>query len=256
MAESSGFAVQHCLGQNRVMGIPSALRRLWLSAGRARVLALIFFASLAHAQPGPETARFRSLTDVDGLSQLSALAIAEDRDGFLWIGTQVGLNRYDGATFRTFIRQRGQRDSISEHYISALLADADGSVWVGTLNGLNRLDPQTERFASFLPKAGDANSLPHQKINALLRDSKGALWIASDGGLSRYRTATRDFETFVAGLADRRVQTLAVDDAGGVYVGTAAWLLHFDSATSAFSPGVASGEQGAALRGRIKTVVF
>src|SRR5947209_1290547 len=139
MAESSGFAVQHCLGQNRVMGIPSALRRLWLGASRARqTLALVFFACLAHAQPGPDTARFRSLTDVDGLSQLSALAIAQDRDGFLWIGTQVGLNRYDGVTFRTFIRQRGQPDSLSEHYISALLADPDGSLWIGTLNGLNR----------------------------------------------------------------------------------------------------------------------
>src|SRR5690349_8248984 len=116
------------------------------------------------AEPSPETARFRSLTDADGLSQLSALAIAQDRDGFLWIGTQVGLNRYDGATFRTFIRQRNQPESLSEHYISTLLADPDGSLWVGTLNGLNHFDPKTETFAAFQPRNGDANSLPHQKI--------------------------------------------------------------------------------------------
>jgi len=236
------------------MGIQPAS---WL-IGRCALFAFAFclLANPAYAAPSPDTARFRSLSDTDGLSQLSALATAQDRDGFLWIGTQVGLNRYDGATFRTFIRQRGQPDSISEHYISALLADPDGSLWVGTLNGLNHFDPKTQSFASFLPRAGDANSLPHQKINALLRSRDGKLWVASDGGLSCYRPTTRDFETFTDGLVDRRVQALALDDVGGVYVGTAAGLLHFDATTRTFSPVVAGGEHAAALRGSIDAVLF
>jgi len=231
---------------------------VWRRNGRGAWLAAVclLLASIVHAEPTPETARFRSLTDTEGLSQLSALAIAQDRAGFLWIGTQVGLNRYDGATFRTFIRQRGKSDSISEHYISALLADADGSLWVGTLNGLNHFDPKTESFTSFLPRADDAHTLPHQKINALLRDRDGVLWIASDGGLSRYRPATRDFETFVDGLADRRVQTLTLDDVGGLYVGTAAGLLHQDAATRAFAPVFATDEHAGALRGWINAVLL
>jgi diguanylate cyclase (GGDEF)-like protein len=257
MREFSSFCRHRRLRAECGMGIPSSSGRFWLAAVPAlRAFLLVFCLTLAHADPAPETARFRSLTDVDGLSQLSALAIAQDRDGFLWIGTQVGLNRYDGATFRTFIRQRGQRDSLSEHYISALLTDADGALWVGTLNGLNRFDPMTETFISFLPKQGDPKSLPHQKINALLRDRTGALWIASDGGLSRYRAATGDFETFVTGLGDRRVQALALDDAEGVYVGTAAGLLHFDSGTGVFSPITGAGEEASALRDWINTVLF
>ena len=234
------------------------IQRVWRRNGRGAWLAAVclLLASIVHAEPTPETARFRSLTDTEGLSQLSALAIAQDRAGFLWIGTQVGLNRYDGATFRTFIRQRGKSDSISEHYISALLADADGSLWVGTLNGLNHFDPKTESFTSFLPRADDAHTLPHQKINALLRDRDGVLWIASDGGLSRYRPATRDFETFVDGLADRRVQTLTLDDVGGLYVGTAAGLLHQDAATRAFAPVFATDEHAGALRGWINAVLL
>jgi diguanylate cyclase (GGDEF)-like protein len=219
-------------------------------------LGLGLLAAWVHAEPRPETARFRSLTDADGLSQLSALAIAQDRAGFLWIGTQVGLNRYDGSTFRSFIRQRNRRDSLSEHYISTLLADADGSLWVGTLNGLNRFDPKTETFAAFLPRSGDATSLPHQKINALLRDASGALWIGSDGGLSRYRPQKHDFESFVQGLADRRVQALVVDRSGGLYVGTAAGLLHFDVTTHTFAEVRAPGASAAALRGWINTLLL
>ena len=213
-------------------------------------------AAVAHAaEPNPETTRFRSLSDSDGLSQLSALALAQDRAGFLWIGTQVGLNRYDGASFRTFSRQHDRADSISEHYVSALLADADGSLWVGTINGLNRFDPATEKFEPFLPHAG-ANSLPHQRVNALLRDRGGVLWIASDGGLSRYRPAQHDFDSFDSGLADRRVQALVDDGAGGLYVGTAAGLLHFDPQSRAFAPVMGQGELAGALRAWIDTLLL
>src|SRR4051812_12557706 len=161
------------------------LIRGWTQVVFAIVLCVATIA--ARAQPNPETARFRALTDADGLSQLSALALAQDRAGFLWIGTQVGLNRYDGASFRTFSRQRDRPDSISEHFVSALLADPDGSLWVGTINGLNRFDPASEKFEPFLPHSGAANALPHQKINALVHDAAGAIWIGSEGGLSRYR---------------------------------------------------------------------
>src|SRR5687768_13086152 len=97
--------------------------RKWRAAvgrcARAVGLALIL-SGAAHAQPTPETARFRILDDTDGLSQMSAQAIAQDSDGFLWIGTQVGLNRYDGATFRTFSRRVADAEPSAEHDVSAL----------------------------------------------------------------------------------------------------------------------------------------
>ena len=219
-------------------------------------LVLCVAALAAQAEPNPETARFRTLSDADGLSQLSALALAQDRAGFLWIGTQVGLNRYDGASFRTFSRQHGRADSISEHYVSALLADPDGSLWVGTINGLNRFDPATEKFEPFLPHNGSASSLPHQKINALLRDRAGVLWIASDGGLSRFRPATRDFDNFDRGLPDHRVQAVVEDGAGGLFVGTAAGLLRFDPAAGTFRAPDAKGDAATSLRAWIDTLLL
>ena len=218
------------------------------SARFACALGLLVCATLLQAEPSPETARFRSLTEADGLSQLSALAIAQDKEGFLWIGTQVGLNRYDGASFRTFIRERDRPDSISEHYISSLLTDSDGSLWIGTLNGLNRFDPKTEKFVAFLPHAGDRHSLPHQKINALARDRRGTLWIASDGGLSEYRPASRDFASFTAELPDRHVQAVVDDGANGLFVGTTSGLLHLDAHSRTFTAVTGNGPRAAALR--------
>ncbi|HZP65707.1 MAG TPA: two-component regulator propeller domain-containing protein [Rudaea sp.] len=223
----------------------------WRGKGALLALSLLALAGVRAEEPSPETARFRSLTDADGLSQVSALALAQDRQGFLWIGTQVGLNRYDGASFRTFIRQRRQADSLSEHYISALLPDPDGGLWIGTLNGLNRFDPAKEKFTAFLPRSGDAHALPHQKINALLRDREGGLWIGSDGGLSLYRPGSHDFANFADGLEDRRVEALVADGAGGLFVGTAAGLMRFDPATGRFAR-----VPGNALRGWIDALLL
>lgn len=219
---------------------------------RVIALAVVLLVPCAGAaELSPETARFRSLTDVDGLSQMSALAIAQDQQGFLWIGTQVGLNRYDGAKFRTFIRQRNKPDSLSEHYISTLAADRDGGLWVGTISGLNRYEPTHENFEAFLPRASVENSLPHPKINALTFDRDGELWIASDGGLSHFRRASRDFVNYGAELADRRCQTLALDGADGFWVGTGSGLARFDPRAQRFAPVEGSGPLGKALRGSI-----
>ncbi|MDZ4813319.1 MAG: diguanylate cyclase [Pseudomonadota bacterium] len=233
------------------------IRRTGLAAKLAAccyALALILVLPPLHAQPSAQTARFRSLTDVDGLSQMSAMAMVQDREGFLWVGTQVGLNRYDGTKMRVFIRERDHPRSISEHYVSSLLSAADGSLWIGTLNGLNRFDPASEQFETFLPLAGDASSLAQQKINTLLFDADGVLWIGSDGGLSRYQAARRNFDNFGADLADPRVLALAPDGSGGFWVGTAAGLLRFDVTQQRFSPVLVAAPTSASLRDSIQAL--
>ena len=232
------------------------IRRSWLAAQVAVcsfALSLLGFSAVC-AQPSAETARFRSLTDVDGLSQMSAMSMAQDRQGFLWIGTQVGLNRYDGAQMRVFIHERGHSESISKHYVSALLSAPNGTLWVGTLDGLNRFDPVTERFEVFLPEPGNPSSLPQPKINALLFDAAGELWIGSDGGLSRYRASTNDFVNFGGELADRRVLSIVADPRGGLWVGTAAGLLHFDTSQQRFGEVTSTLPAAAALRDSVQAL--
>ncbi len=199
------------------------------------------------AQPSPATSRFRSLNYEDGLSQSSALAIAQDREGFLWIGTQIGLNRYDGAEFRTFSRLRSADASETQHDVAALLPDADGTLWVGTLDGLHRFDPGVERFLPFAATGPAAGALAHEKINALTRTRDGALWIGSDGGLSRFDSGSHEVLRFVSGLVDPRVQAIVEDENNALWVGTAAGLYRLEPGSSRLLPieiGIDTGAPG------------
>ena len=218
----------------------------------ARMLCLaLALVSLATAQPTPETSRFRVLNDKDGLSQMSAQALAQDREGFLWVGTQVGLNRYDGAEFRTFSRSHAGLSASSEHDVTALLADPGGGLWVGTLEGLFRFDPDTERVEVALPINGSA-----KRVNALALDRDGALWIARDGGLTRYQPATGALVDYAEDVANRRVLALADDREGGFWVGTTQGLLRLRAGADQLEVVGIEGTAGAALSKWIQALCF
>src|SRR5512138_385324 len=104
--------------------------------------------------------RFEQITVNDGLSQNGVLAILQDRQGYLWVGTQDGLNRYDGYGFTHFKNDPTNPNSISYNSITSLYEDREGDLWIGTRGGgLNRYDAETGTFIRFLPDANDPASL-------------------------------------------------------------------------------------------------
>lgn len=132
---------------------------------------------------GFETVRFRAFGVEHGLSQATVRAIAQDRSGFLWLGTQDGLNRYDGYEFRVFRRIPGDPDSLPDNHVSALAADGDGQLWIGTQNGgLALLAADGDRFRVW--RGGDParGELAADPVHALLAHRWGELWIASGTG--------------------------------------------------------------------------
>src|SRR5437868_1183320 len=84
---------------------------------------------------------FRRVQIPDDVPAHLCSALAQDREGFLWIGTQGGLVRYDGYNFRTFRPNPDDPHALTGSYVRALLATADGRIWVATYEGLDRLDP-------------------------------------------------------------------------------------------------------------------
>ncbi len=135
--------------------------------------------------------RFEHLTIDDGLSQNAGLALLQDRQGYLWIGTQDGLNRYDGYTITQFKHDPDNPQTISANSIIALYEDREGFLWVGTWGGgLNRLDPVSGQFTRYQPDPENPASLSHPIVTDIFQAENGVLWVATLGGLEKFDPAT------------------------------------------------------------------
>ena len=150
--------------------------------------------------------RFKRLSIVQGLSQSTVETVLQDRYGFMWIGTEDGLNRYDGYQFKIYKHDPGDSTSISNNNVWCLFEDHDGYLWIGTFSGgLNRYDPKTDTFTRYLYDPEDQFGLSSNKIRSISEDHQGYLWIGTrNGGLNSFNLRTQQFEKRIVetGLSD------------------------------------------------------
>jgi len=138
--------------------------------------------------------RFDHITVEDGLSQNGAFAILQDSDGFMWFGTQDGLDKYDGQSFTAYRHDPDNANSPSDNWIWALHEDQSGTLWIGTLNGgLNRYDRETGTFTHYQNDPDNPQSLSHNEVLAIYEDSDSFLWIGTRVGLDRFDNETESF---------------------------------------------------------------
>lgn len=139
----------------------------------------LWAAALGAAPPSVDELRFRSYSIDQGLSQSTARALAQDDRGFLWIGTQDGLNRFDGQEFRVFRRDRLDPQALPDSHVTALAYDGRNGLWIGTLSaGVLRLDLVHERFDPL----ADPESLATSSVSAMTVEPERRLWVATVGG--------------------------------------------------------------------------
>ena len=185
--------------------------------------------------------RFEQLSLDDGLSQSSVNVILQDRQGFLWVGTEDGLNRYDGYNFKVYKPDSDNPDSLSDRWITSLAEDAQGYLWVGTrLGGLNRYDPQTGKFAHFLYNQADNEGIANNQISSLLPDENG-MWVGTEYGLDFLDYQTGKFihhrvnPNSPDSLSSNSITAVFKDRSGTLFVGTSnSGLNVYDEATGSF----------------------
>ena len=151
---------------------------------------LVFVAGaylLRAEQFAPVQTLIRSLPAAVTLSQTRVGDIVQDNKGFLWIGTQYGLNRFDGFRMRQFFHDPGDANSVGCSYIHALFKDRSGNLWVSCDQSLDRYEPETESFTHFHLQAGEASS---DAISALVENSDTTLWLATSHGLVHFAPKT------------------------------------------------------------------
>ncbi len=185
--------------------------------------------ALVSASPLEEP-RLDRLSARDGLSQDNVHCVFQDSRGFLWIGSEDGLNRYDGREIRTFPEISEVNTSIVQ-----IMEDNDGRLWLATWgDGLITLDLDTEEAIRHEPSLG-TDTLNDSRIQSLFLDSEGVVWAGSmTAGLHRYDSERGTFQHFghnpddPESLSDPRVWSIAQTEPGFLWLATSRGLDLFD----------------------------
>jgi len=180
--------------------------------------------------------RFDNTINEQGLADIQINVIIQDLNGFIWIGSQEGLTRYDGYNCVVYRHQDDNPNSISDNEIYALCTDEEGSLWIGTRNGLNRYDAQYDHFENFFHDSTNLNSISSNEVFALAKDPTGNLWIGTYGGgmdimikqkrnkisnktsynFLHFKYSNTDSNT----ISDNRIYAIYINETGETLIGT------------------------------------
>jgi signal transduction histidine kinase/ligand-binding sensor domain-containing protein len=177
--------------------------------------------------------RFRRLSAGAGLSQTRVAWVVQDKVGFIWFGTQYGLNRYDGYKSKVFKNEPGRPESLSCVYIRSLFVDHAGTLWVGCDRFLDRFEPATETFAHFRisTQASDELSTPIDRIS---EDRAAVLWLATAKGLYKFDPTTGRTTRYIhdpqdsTSIAANRINMTGEDREGRFWVASGGGLEELD----------------------------
>jgi signal transduction histidine kinase/ligand-binding sensor domain-containing protein len=171
--------------------------------------------------------KIEQISASDGLTASSILSIIQDNEGYLWVGTVLGLNRYDGINFKNYFHDPTDKLSLSSNSISCLAIDKTGELWVGTDGGgVNRFNKFTGNFERFdIPKK-TKNSKGNNSIWAVTPDSKGNIWVGSYGdGINKINSKTGEISHVIfSGIGDDKtldlIQDILCDSDGNLWIAT------------------------------------
>ncbi len=175
--------------------------------------------------PQSNAIRFKQITTEDGLSNNIINCMVQDQSGFLWFGTNAGLNRYDGYNFKSFLNNPEDSQSISSNIIWSLYEDRKSFIWAGTKNGdLCRYDVSTESFKNWKIESSENNE---NGITSIFEDQSGFIWIGTyRNGLYRLNISTNKFEHWHAqrdnpnSLSNNFVTAIVQDSEGSLWIST------------------------------------
>ncbi len=217
------------------------------------VLAWIFGASLAAAGDAPPLI-LEHLTIAEGLPQATVMATLQDSQGFVWLGTEDGLVRYDGQQLYRYSSVRGEQNALSGNFIWDIAEDANHDLWLAVRDGgLVRWQRSSDTFTVYRHDPLNPASLASDGVRTILIDTKGRIWVGTtDAGVDILDPASgriehlRHLKNNAASLSGDRIFALALSRSGDVWIGTDAGLDRWRVAQNAVSRfGPAAGAEGA-----------
>lgn len=174
---------------------------------------------------------FRNITNEDGLSQATVESIIQDKKGYIWIGTNDGLNRYNGYDFKVYRHDDEDKNTITNNYIVDLEEDRKGNLWIGTANGLSKLNPKNNKITNYSTEFNEGD-LSHYNIGQVLVTKKGDILVGTSDGLNIYNEKTDRFERIMSkesDLTNQHIYTLTEDENEDIWVGTKTGVTKIDT---------------------------
>jgi len=187
--------------------------------------------------------KFSHITADQGLSMGVVNCVLQDSKGFMWFGTQDGLNKYDGYNITIYKHNPLDSNSLSNNFINALYEDKSGILWIGTDGGgVEAYNLNSGKYVHHANVRNDPNSLSNNKIRAIMEDDEGLIWIGTDEGLNAYDKKTQKFTRYVNDPKDRKsisnnaAWCLHQSGSGTIWIGTSGGGLNsFDKKAKIFA---------------------
>lgn len=218
------------MAENR-MGKPNLRRRdLRQRRIQPRLWALttvMLLTLLVKAQP--HESLFRHINTDQGLSNDLVYCVTQDSYGFIWIGTDDGLNRYNGYENSRFKKARNDTTSIPDNHIVSLLKDNQGRIWVGTLNGLCLYNREHENFTHFIPHPGNSFTNTINRITCIRQDKDGLIYASTDFGCL-YRLKNNRLEMVRDFHQHGNIKKFIIDKDGLFWLGTLNGVIRYNKA--------------------------
>ena len=217
----------------------------------------LLFLSLLFILPAyAQEYKFKHIGKEKGLSQIRINSIIQDQDGFIWFGTDDGLNKYNGQQITVFKNDSRSEKSISDNWIHALFEDKKGNLWIGTLEGgLNLYNKHNNTFTSFASDPYKEQTLSSNNVQCIIQNDDNSLWIGTDNGLNLFDLNTKTSKRFMdemvnptnpkSVIKNDNIRCLYKDKSGILWIGTYKNGLHsYDSKTGEFKDWNETDEQG------------
>ena len=194
--------------------------------------------------------RFGRLSVEKGLSQSTVYCTYQDSQGYIWVGTEDGLNKYDGYTFDIYKFDPTDSTTLSNNIVRCIFEDKQNELWIGTDNGLNKFNPSNGSFTRYQNITGNRSTLSSNIITSITQDNKNEIWIGTNNGLNKLDLGSEIFSSFHS--VDGNTNSLSSNFISAVYffnnklwVGTASnGLNQFDIETH-LSKRISSSSQSA-----------
>ena len=178
--------------------------------------------------------KFRHLTTNQGLSQSHVTSILKDKRGFMWFGTEDGLNKYDGYRYTHYKHDQDDPSSIADSYIKDMLEDRSGNLWIATSNGFDKFDREKNIFIHY--RKGN----PANEFNDIFLDREDRIWVGTNKGLFLFNPLTGSFKSYQYigeksnAVLSRYVSQISQDNQGRLWIGSDFGLYRLEIASGKY----------------------